>query len=127
MPTPDDPLRDFRFRLEIAGILAAAFSGARLPTAEDHGTGTLSLQRGITDSMELYDWFALVSEHGANATGARRNVSLVLLDASGGDKARWNVINAWPSKFATSGLSRADGEMLIETLELECDYLTRVR
>lgn len=141
-----DPYRGFRFRVEISGILIAAFSEASVPdsTIESvqyrEGTdpaykrslsgltsyGTLNLKKGVTDSMDLYNWYQQVSAGGSGAKGAQKNVSLILMDTGGSDKARWNVINAWPSKYESSGLNAASSDVMVETFELTMEYMTRV-
>ncbi|WP_211463563.1 phage tail protein [Collimonas silvisoli] len=144
--TLTDPYRGFRFRVEIAGIQIAAFSEASVPdsTVETveyrEGTdpvykrsfsgltsyGKLSLKKGLTDSMDLYNWYQLVSSQGSGAKGAQKNVSLILMDAGGVDKARWNIINAWASKYESTGLNAASSEVMVETFELTMEYMTRV-
>ncbi|MFZ6765735.1 phage tail protein [Undibacterium sp. Di26W] len=141
-----DPYRGFRFRVEIGGIQIAAFSEASVPdsTIESvqyrEGTdptykrtlsgltsyGKLNLKKGMTDSLELYTWHQLVSSKGSGAKGAQKNVSLILLDAGGADKARWNVINAWPSKYESTGFNAANSDVMVETFELTMEYMTRV-
>ncbi|MBI3284923.1 MAG: phage tail protein [Burkholderiales bacterium] len=141
-----DPYRGFRFRVEIAGIQVAAFSEATVPdsTVETveyrEGTdpvykrsfsgltsyGKLSLKKGLTDSMDLYNWYQLVSSQGSGAAGAQKNVSLILMDAGGADKARWNIINAWASKYESTGMNAASSDVMVETFELTMEYMTRV-
>ena len=33
------------------------------------------------------------------AEGARKDVSIILIDEAGADKARWDIERAWPSKY----------------------------
>lgn len=142
-----DPYRGFRFRVEIAGIQIAAFSEASVPdiTIEtvDYREGTdpvykrplsglttygrLNLKKGLTDSMDLYNWQQQISQLGSTSPNARKNISLILMDTDGTDKVRWNVINAWPTKYETTGMNAASTEVMVETLELAMDYMTRVK
>jgi phage tail-like protein len=107
-----DPYRQFRFRVEIDGITQAGFHEVTFPdTTTDpvdyrEGTdlpvfrklsgltkfGNITLKWGITDSTDLYKWRKQVIETGAE--GARKNVSIILIDEAGADKARWNITNA---------------------------------
>jgi phage tail-like protein len=141
-----DPYRGFRFRVEISGIQIAAFSEATVPdsTVESvqyrEGTdpvykrslsgltsyGKLNLKKGLTDSMDLYNWFQMVSTQGSGAKGAQKNVSLILMEAGGADKARWNVINAWPSRYESSGFNAGSSDVMVETFELTMEYMIRV-
>ncbi|KAF0224686.1 MAG: hypothetical protein FD176_868 [Rhodospirillaceae bacterium] len=145
--TLTDPYRGFRFRVEIAGIQIAAFAEASIPDitidSVDYREGTdpiykrplsglssygrLSLKKGLTDSMDLYNWQQQVLQQGSGGKSAKKNVSLILIAPDGSDKCRWNVINAWPSKYETSGLNAASSDVLVETLELAMDYMTRVK
>jgi phage tail-like protein len=143
--TRNDPFKGFRFRLEVQGLQVAGFSEAMMPdqTAEAsfyrEGTDTmarkqsgldrvttLTLKRGITDSAELYDWYNSVSQLNAQTAG-RKNISIILLDDSAQENARWNVGNARPTKYASTSGSASSGEAMIETLELEFETVTRVK
>jgi phage tail-like protein len=140
-----DPYRGFRFKVEIAGIQIAAFAEAMVPTTTvetvdyREGTdpvymrpqsgltsyGTLSLKKGLTDSMDLYNWQILVSEQGSGASGAKKNISLILMDADGTEKVRWNIINAFPTQYESTGFNAANSEVMVESLELTLDYIVR--
>lgn len=143
--TRNDPYKGFRFRLEIQGIQIAGFSEATLPEMSiasttyregtDAGTrklsgqmtiGTLSLQRGITDSMDLYNWFSQVAQLGADL-GGRKNVSVILVDEGGNDQVRWNMSNAWPSRYSSAGFSASSSDAMIETLDLEVETIIRAK
>ena len=142
-----DPYRGFRFRVEISGIQVAAFSEASVPDISvesvDYREGTdptykrplsgltsyghLNLKKGLTDGMDLYSWQQQVSQLGSSSPGARKNISLVLMDADGSEKVRWNVINAWPVKYETTGLNASSSEVMVETLELAMEYMNRIK
>lgn len=139
-----DPYRNFRFKVELDGIKTAAFSEATVPDsstdAVDYREGTdpthqrklsgltkygnITLKKGITDNLDLYDWRKSVEQTGAK--GARKNMSLILIDEEGNDKARWNVVEAWPTKYDPSDFSAKGNEVLIETLEIVHEGITRV-
>ncbi|MES0492138.1 MAG: phage tail protein [Leptospirales bacterium] len=139
-----DPFRNFRFRVEIDGITTAAFSEATVPdTTVDpveyrEGTdpthqrklsgmtkyGSVTLKKGITDSLDLYTWHKTIVDLGA--LGSRKNVSLILVDETGADKARWNIVEAWPTKYDPSDFSAKGNEVMIETLELVNEGVSRV-
>jgi phage tail-like protein len=142
-----NPYRGFRFRVEISGIQVASFSEATVPESSietvDYREGTdpvykralsglstygrLTLKKGLTDAMDLYEWHQLVAQKGSTAVGARRNISLVLMDTEGNDQVRWNIINAWPTKYDSTGLNAASTEVMIETFEIALDYMNRVK
>ena len=52
------------------------------------------LKRGITASLELYNWYK-DTEDGKIST-SRKNVSIILLDKLGKEQARWDFVHAWP-------------------------------
>ncbi|MCZ7398863.1 MAG: phage tail protein [Candidatus Methanoperedens sp.] len=140
-----DPYRNFRFRIEIGGIQTASFAEATIPdTTTDsvdyrEGTdlpfqkklsgltkyGNITLKKGLTDSVELYQWRKSVED--AGAIKARKNISLVLIDEEGNDKARWDIMEAWPTKYSPSGFSAKANEVVIETLELVHEGIKRTK
>ena len=142
-----DPYRGFRFRLEISGIQIAAFSEASIPDitieAIDYREGTdpiykrplsglssygrITLRRGLTDVMDLYEWQQAVILNGSGASGVRKNLSIILISAGGEDKSRWDVVNAWPTKYETAGLNASSSDVVVETLELAMDYMERTK
>jgi phage tail-like protein len=138
----NDPLRNFRFRLEIGGIGEAHFSEVtgfditsdvidyregdepthvrKLPGLTKYGNVTL--KRGVTDSMDIYNW------HKDIVAGKirRETVAIVVLDELGGDKARFNIEKAWPSKYDPMDLNAKGNDVSIETLELVNEGVQRV-
>src|SRR5512135_2083472 len=107
-----DPYRQFRFRVEMDGISQAGFSECTFadtttdPVEYREGDepttarklsgltkyGNITLKWGITDSMEIYKWRQQVIDTGAGT--ARKNVSIILIDEAGSDKARWDIMRA---------------------------------
>ena len=140
-----DPLRNFRFRVEIDGIQQAAFSevmiGENTSDVVDYRDGTdpthvrklsgltkygnVTLKWGITDSKELSAW------HEAIVAGQiqtqRKRVAIVVQDEAGADKARFVISEAWPAKYQVSGLNGKGNEVLIETVELVNEGIERVQ
>lgn len=139
-----DPYRNFRFRVEIDGITTAAFAEATIPDSTTETVdyregvdptyqrklsgltkwGNVTLKKGLTDSLDLYDWKKKVEETGA--MGARKNISLILIDEAGNDKARWNIVEAWPTKYDASDFNAKNNEVVIESLEIVNEGITRV-
>ncbi|TMF52661.1 MAG: phage tail protein, partial [Chloroflexi bacterium] len=64
-----------------------------------HKTPTLTLKRAKNVSMELYKWHKAALD--GKVKEARKNGSVILYDYQAGEIARWNFINAWPSKLST--------------------------
>ena len=56
----------------------------------------LVLKHGITLDRSLWNWRQTV----VNGAVDRRNGSVILLDATRKEVARWNFRDAWPAKWA---------------------------
>ena len=139
-----DPLRNVRFRLEIDGLQVAGFSevaiGATTTEVIDYREGNeplrvrklsgltkfgnVTLKRGVTDSLELFQWNQQIVQGQLNAN--RRNVAIVVLGEAGEDRARFIVSNAWPTKYDPSDLNAKGNEVFIECLELANEGIERV-
>jgi len=139
-----DPLRNFRFRLEIDGLSLAGFSdvaiGATITETIDYREGTdpphvrklsgltkygnITLKRGITDSLELFGWHQQIVQGGLDS--GRKRVVIVVQDETGQDKARFVVTDAWPVKYDPGDLVAKGNEVLIELLELANEGIERV-
>lgn len=137
-----DPLRNFRFRLEIDSIQQAGFSDVtgfdssvepidyREGTDEKHVRklpgitkySPISLKWGITDSMDLYNWHLA----GVNGAAVRKNVAIIALDEAGNDKARWEIKMAWPSKYKGPDFNAKGNDVAIETMELVHEGIVRI-
>jgi len=140
-----DPLRNFRFRLEIGGIQTAAFSevliGATTVDVIEYREGTepnhvrklpglhkfanVTLKRGITTSLELYNWHKEILQ--GQTAQARRQVAIIIADESGADQVRFVVSEAWPAKYDVSDLNGKGNEVFIELLELANEGIERVQ
>lgn len=136
-----DPLRNFRFRLEIDGIQQAGFSEATVPdTSTDvieyregnetttarklpglNKYGNISLKWGTTDSLDLYTWRKQIIDGNTQ----RKNIAIIVLDEAGNDKARFEFANAWPSKYDPADLNATGNAVAIETLEIVHEGMVR--
>jgi phage tail-like protein len=141
----NDPYLNFRFKVQIDGIQVAGFSDATIGDTSTEaveyregtdGTvarrisgltkfGNIILKKGLTDSLDLYNWRQKVEQKGAG--GNRKNLSVILIDETGAEKAQWDVVEAWPVKYDSSGLSAKGNEVMVETLELVNEGITRVK
>jgi len=139
----NDPLRNFRFRLEIDQITQGYFSEVNIgdsstdPIDYREGTdpthvrklsgltkyGNITLKWGVTDSVELYEWHKAVVA--AGAMDNRKTVKIVVIDEAGADKASFLVSEAWPTKYDPSDLNAKGNEVFIELLELVNEGIER--
>jgi phage tail-like protein len=143
MSTRSDPYRQFNFRLEVDGLQLANFSevslGAAVTEVVEYREGgdksaartlpgmtkfsNVTLKRGITSSLELYQWHRMVAE--GRTTDARRNVAVILSDETGNDVARFTLRNAWPVKYEAPSFNASGNEVAMEIIEIAHEGLTR--
>ena len=141
----NDPYRNFRFKVEIDGIQTASFSEATIPDSTTDSVdyregmdlpfqrklsgltkyGNITLKKGLTDSMDLYNWRKQVEDSGA--IKARKSISLTLIDEEGNDKSRWDIIEAWPTKYNPSGFDAKGNAVVIESFELVHEGIKRTK
>jgi phage tail-like protein len=144
---PRSPFRGFCFDVSIDGLAPMGFSEVTLSdvTVESityregvdqpyHRNlsgmttyGRVSLRKGMTSSLDLYNWHASIAQHGTLAKNAMRTVQIFLKNTDGSIAAHWSVTNAWPSVYQTSGLNASTAEIAIETLELVIESITRMK
>jgi len=136
-----DPYKNFRFLVEIDGIVQAGFSecsgfGSNVEVIEYREGGDsatvrklpgktsypdITLKWGATDSRELYDWHLTA----VNGAVERKNGSIILQDDAGQEKVRWNFFNAWPSKWDGPDFNAKGNDLAIDTLTVSCERLER--
>ena len=142
-----DPLRNFRYRLEIDSITQAGFSEVAIAEttidAVDYREGTdpphvrklsgltkygnITLKWGLTiggSALDLFRWHADVSA--GQIKEKRKKVVIVVQDEAGADSARFVVTDAWPVKYDVSDLNAKGKEVMIELLELANEGIERV-
>lgn len=142
-----DPLRNFRYRLEIDGIEQGWFAevaigdlstdpieyreGDEITTVRKlnglNKYGNITLKWGITDSMELAEWHQLVVDDSTPLDAARRTVIIRVQSEAGADKAAFEVFKAWPCKYDPSDLNGKGNEVAIDTLELCNEGIKRIQ
>ena len=103
----NDPLRNFRYRLEIDGIVQAGFSEVAIGDASNdpieyregneittvrkrkglNKCGNVTLKWGLTDSIELSNWHRKVVDDATPLAAARKTVVIRIQNEAGEDKA----------------------------------------
>ncbi len=144
MPTGDrtDPYRAYNFLIEIDGITRAGFrecsgldssqdpieyrEGSDRPLTARKLPGlvkfsNITLKWGITDDTELWDW----RKKAMDGTVERKNGSIILLDDTGEEKARWNFREGWPTKWTGPSFNATGSEVAIETLEIAHEWVEK--
>lgn len=135
------PYRVFRYQVEIEGISRAGFAevsgmDSSVDTVEYREGddlrntprklagltkfGNVTLRWGVTDDKEFLDWiYAVAPKNSAPPTGmVRHNVTITLLDDTGKPGPSWQLINAWPVRYAVPDLNALGAEVAIQTLEI---------
>ncbi|MCA1692276.1 MAG: phage tail protein [Acidimicrobiales bacterium] len=84
----------------------------------------ISLKRGITDTMDLWEWRKQVEE--GKLKDARRNGSVVMYDRNYEEVARWDFLNAWPSKVSGPSLDASSTDIGVEEVTIVHEGIKRV-
>jgi len=129
-----DPYRAYNFLVEIDGITRAGFrecsglDSSLAPIEYREGNEGLTVRKlpglvkysnitlkwGMTDDAQLWKWH----EKAASGKIERKNFSIVLLDDTREEKARWNFREAWPTKWTGPSFNATGTDVAIETLEI---------
>ena len=149
MPNGDrrEPVPSSRFTIAFEGVIVGAFQEAsglsvqndvveykasgekgqfinyKIPANPIYGN--ITLKRGVTDAMDLWEWRNLIDE--GKYKEARKNGSVVLYDQNSEEVARWNFENAWPTKLTGPSFNAASNDVAIEELEITAERYYRVK
>lgn len=143
----EDPLVGFHFAVEIQGAVSGYFTecsglGSENEIIEhkvvnDKGVEVvmkipgrlkwedITLKRGITSSMDIWDWRKKVEE--GKVSEARQDGSIVMYDQSLKEVARWNFYSAWPVKVSGPQPKSDSNEISLEELGIAHEYIERVK
>src|SRR5713226_3408173 len=80
---------------------------------------------GLTSEMDVTE----LKENGPDGKikDARKNGSVILYDFENGEIARWNFVNAWPSKLSTGALKAGSNEVVTEEATIVMESFERVK
>jgi phage tail-like protein len=94
----------------------------KLPGLEE--TKTVTLKRGMTNSLALWEWRKAVRD-GSTARVPYRNVEITLRDGTLQPVMTWSLINAWCAKITGPQLNAAatTDAIAIEQMELSFDRI----
>jgi len=85
----------------------------------------INLKRGITDTLEAWNWRKMVEE--GNVEGARASGTVVMVNQNGDPVAEWTFDRGWPSKISGPQLNSGQNDVGVEELEIVHEGLRRVR
>lgn len=128
-----DPIRRFRFHVEIDGITGGAFSSVkglgREIKYESYREGGVNdyqhqlfsqvsnplvvLEKGLM-SEDLWQWAQASADGNIN----RKNLRIILANESGEKVWAWQIENAIPVKWSVSDLEATSSNVAMESLEL---------
>lgn len=143
----EDPLVGFLFALDVQGQIAGYFTecsgiGSETEIAEqkvvnDKGIqvvlkvpgrlkwGDITLKRGLTSSMDLWDWRKMVED--GFVSKARKNGSIIMFDQELKPKAKWDFKNAWPSKISGPTPKSDGNDISLEEITIVHEYISRTK
>jgi phage tail-like protein len=147
MPGAADPFLSPWFAIEFQGQITGAFRECSGLGSENEVTearmagpdgkviikmipgnlkwGRITLKQGITDDMDMWKWREMIEE--GKVSDARKNGSIILYSHDGKEVARWNFINAWPSKINRPSINATSNEVAVEELEIAHEGYKRVK
>ena len=145
MAEREDPLVGFHFAIDLQGVIEGYFTecsglGSEQEVIEHKVVKdgieilmkipgrlkweNISLKRGITSSMDIWDWRKLVED--GDVDGARRNGSIIMFDQHLKPVARWDFEGAWPVKVTGPQPKADSNEIGVEELTVAHEYIKRV-
>ncbi len=139
-----DPFRSYRFSVEIDGITEAYFTEVtgieasydviefrsgdmnaaywKLPGLAQNPT--LTLKQGVTDNLEIYEWFKGEPAHSGSVE--RKDVTIKAVDNDNSTElAVWTFYDAWPCRYVVSDFNASESAVVIETLEMAYEGFLR--
>lgn len=83
----------------------------------------LVLNRGLLTDSKITDW---VTDAVLHFDIQLTDLTIKLLDENHEPLVTWNVVNAYPVKWALSDLNAEESKLMIETLELSYNYFNKI-
>jgi phage tail-like protein len=134
MPDRADPVHGFRFAVEIGGEIKGWFTECSGLTVERETTPqpeggvndfvhqlpgrikytNITLKHGLAGN-ELWDWFQAGLYDGKVE---RRNLSIILYSTDRLKSKRWNLTNAYPTKWTGPSFNSSGNEVAVESMEI---------
>jgi len=143
----EDPLLGFNFAIDVGGAIKGYFTEVnglgseseviQQKVVSDKGVevvlivpgrlkwGDITLKRGITSNMDLWNWRQQVVD--GKVKEARKNGSIVMYDRELKEAARWNFSNAWPSRISGPAPKSESNEIGIEEITIVHESIARVK
>lgn len=84
----------------------------------------LTLRRGLTVSMTLWNWLQAVQD--GNWGEQRRDGSLVIYNQAAEEQFRFEFQGAWPVSYTISDVKATGGDLEVEEIEVTVEGLKRI-
>lgn len=88
-------------------------------------SGNLTLRRGMTSSIALWNWFQAVQD--GNWAKQRKNASLTIYDQQAKPQARFELAGAWPSSYKITDVNARSTDIEIEEVEITFEEFKRAK
>ena len=138
---PVDPYLNYRYKVEIEGIIQAGFSecsglSSKIDVVQYREGGDqssvrklpgqanypdITLKWGLTDSSEMYQWHLDAIQGNIQ----RKSCSIVIFGDDKEEKVRWNIFDAWPNSWTGPSLNAKGSDTAIEQMTLTCERVER--
>jgi phage tail-like protein len=137
-----DALSTFRFGVQLGGVTVESVQSVsglsmeqnvvEVKQTTDRGelvirkqpggrlAGEITLTRGLDKSDALSAWLKKTMEDG-NVGSARENITIEMMDSEGKTVRRYNLTDAWVSKWEGPELSAGDGNAATENVTITFD------
>ncbi|RPI81230.1 MAG: phage tail protein [Chloroflexi bacterium] len=145
MASREDPLVSFHFAVEIQGVVKGYFTecsglGSEHEIIEHKVVNEkgkeivlnipgrmkwekIVLKRGITSSMDIWDWRKKVEDGDVDAN--RHDGMITMFDQNLKPVACWEFYRAWPVKVTGPSVKADSNEIGVEELTLAHEYIVR--
>ncbi|MCA1555046.1 MAG: phage tail protein [Chloroflexi bacterium] len=142
-----DPLIGFQFAIEVGGMVTGYFTECggigseneivetKFTTDDGHEVvqkipgrlkwNDVTLKRGITDNLQIWEWRQMVED--GKMKDARKNCSIIMMDRNYTPAARWDFVNAWPSKVSGPEVKSDSNDYGIEEMTLVHEGMKRTK
>lgn len=107
--------------MEVKTIREGGNNGKQIRLTGPMAFGQVTMKRGMTKNLELWDWFNLMLTN----AGLRADAEVVLFAADGEtERARFLLSRCVPVKLKSPALNAKDGAVAIEEFQLAYETLT---
>lgn len=86
-------------------------------------SGNLTLRRGMTSSIALWNWFQAVRD--GNWAEQRKDASLTIYDQAAKPQARFDLAGAWACSYKITDVNARSTEIEIEEVEIAFEEFKR--